>query len=99
MSIQIREAFETDTPAILDVVLSAFGNEQGQEIADLIIDLLKDRSAQPVISLVATSNDRVVAIFFLQVPGSSKLNKIFRRPFWPHYQYIQITKIKELVGN
>ena len=60
MNVQIREAFETDTPAILDVVLSAFGNEQGQEIADLIIDLLKDRSAQPVISLVATSNDRVV---------------------------------------
>jgi len=60
MNVQIREAFETDTPAILDVVLSAFGNEQGQEIADLIIDLLKDRSAQPVISLVATINDRVV---------------------------------------
>jgi len=60
MSIQIRAALETDTPAILDVVLSAFGNEQGQEIADLIIDLLNDRSAQPVISLVATTNNRVV---------------------------------------
>jgi predicted N-acetyltransferase YhbS len=60
MRIQIRAAFYTDTPAILDVVMSAFGNEQGQEIADLIIDLLKDRSAQPVISLVATTNDRVV---------------------------------------
>jgi len=60
MSVQIRAAFETDTPAILDVVLSAFGNEQGQEIVDLIIDLLKDRSAQPVISLVATINNRVL---------------------------------------
>jgi len=60
MRVQIREAFDTDTPAILDVVLSAFGNEQGQEIVDLITGLLKDRSAQPVISLVATSNDRVI---------------------------------------
>jgi putative acetyltransferase len=60
MRVQIRAAFDTDTPAILDVVMSAFDNEQGQEIANLIIDLLKDRSAQPVISLVATTNDRVV---------------------------------------
>ena len=60
MTVQIRAAFATDTPAILDVVFSAFGNEQGQEIADLIIDLLKDHSAQPVLSLVATSDDRVV---------------------------------------
>lgn len=60
MSVQIRAASETDTPAILDVVWSAFGKEHGQEIADLIIDLWKDPSAQPVISLVATTNDRVV---------------------------------------
>jgi predicted N-acetyltransferase YhbS len=60
MSIQIRPASETETPAILAVVFSAFGNEPGQEIADLIIDLLKDPSAQPALSLVATANDRVV---------------------------------------
>lgn len=60
MRVKIRPAFDTDTTAILDVVRSAFGNEQGQEIANLIIDLLKDRSAQPVISLVATANVLVV---------------------------------------
>ena len=60
MRVQIRAASETDTPAIWDVVWSAFGNELGQEIADLIIGLLKDPSAQPVLSLVATANDRVV---------------------------------------
>ncbi|MFP3867076.1 MAG: GNAT family N-acetyltransferase [Desulfobacteraceae bacterium] len=58
--IQIRTALDTETPAIVDVVLSAFGREQGQEIADLIIGLLQDHSGQPAISLVATINDRVV---------------------------------------
>lgn len=60
LRVQIRAAFDTDTPAILDVVRSAFGNQQGQEIADLIINLWQDRNAQPMISLVATADHRVV---------------------------------------
>jgi predicted N-acetyltransferase YhbS len=60
MNLQVRKAFESDNQAICDVVLAAFGDVQGQEIADLITDLLADPSAQPLLSLVATTNDNVV---------------------------------------
>ena len=40
--------------------MAAFGNVQGQEIADLISDLLEDPSAYPFLSLDATTSDRVV---------------------------------------
>lgn len=40
--------------------MTAFGNAQGREIADLIINLLRDPSAYPLLSLVATHHDRVV---------------------------------------
>jgi putative acetyltransferase len=60
MNLQVRKAFESDKQAILDVVIAAFGDVQGQEIADLIIDLLEDPSAQPLLSIVVTANDNVV---------------------------------------
>ncbi|MDY7015859.1 MAG: N-acetyltransferase, partial [Cyanobacteriota bacterium] len=46
--------------AISDVVIAAFGEAQGSEIADLITDLLADPSAQPLLSLVATADNNVV---------------------------------------
>jgi putative acetyltransferase len=60
MNLQVRKAFESDKQAILDVVIAAFGDVQGQEIAVLIIDLLEDPSAQPLLSIVVTANDNVV---------------------------------------
>jgi hypothetical protein len=60
VNFQVRKAFESDERAISDVVIAAFGGVQGQEIADLITDLLADPSAQPLLSLVATDNDYVV---------------------------------------
>jgi len=60
MNLQVRKAFESDKQAISDVVLAAFGDVHGQEIADLITDLLADPSAQPLLSLVATTNENVV---------------------------------------
>jgi len=60
MNSQVRKAFESDKQAISDVVIAAFGDMQGQEIADLITDLMADPSAQPSLSLVATSNENVV---------------------------------------
>ena len=59
MNLKVREAFESDKQAVSDVVIAAFGDVQGQEIADLITDLLEDPSAQPLLSLVATDNDYV----------------------------------------
>jgi len=60
MNLQMRNAFESDKQAISDVVIAAFGDVQGHEIADLIADLLDDQSAQPLLSLVATVDDNVV---------------------------------------
>jgi len=60
MNLQVRNAFESDKQAVSDVVIAAFGEVQGQEIADLITDLLEDQSAQPLLSLVVTSYDIVV---------------------------------------
>jgi len=60
MNLQVRKAFESDKQAILDSAIAAFGKMQGQEIADLITDLLEDLSAQPLLSLVVNADDNVV---------------------------------------
>lgn len=60
MSFQVQGSAESDQPAISAVVLAAFGAREGQEIADLVVDLLGDPSAHPLLSLVATHDDQVV---------------------------------------
>jgi len=60
MNLQVRKALESDMHAISDVVIAAFSDVQGQEIADLITELLSDPSAKPLLSLVATINGNVV---------------------------------------
>lgn len=68
MSLQVRKAFESDKQAISDVIIAAFGDVQGQEIANLVDDLLADPSAQPLLSLVMTADDNVVGhILFTNV--------------------------------
>jgi predicted N-acetyltransferase YhbS len=61
MNPRVRSACESDTQAISDLVLAAFGEAQGPEIADLITDLLADPTANPLLSLVGTVDDLVVA--------------------------------------
>ncbi len=60
MDIQIRKVIGSDEQDITNVVVSAFGDEEGQEIADLITALLADPSAQPLLSLVATAHENIV---------------------------------------
>ncbi|MFO7559076.1 MAG: N-acetyltransferase [Desulfobacterales bacterium] len=60
MNLQVRKALASDRRAISDVVIAAFGDVQGQEISDLIVDLLEDPSAHPVSSFVVTAEDTVV---------------------------------------
>ena len=54
MSIQIQQSTSAETPAICELIEAAFGPEQGQDVAQLTVDLLADASAQPILSLVAT---------------------------------------------
>ena len=58
--VKIREAIQSDFQAISDVAMSSFGTSEGPEIVQLIGDLLVDVTAQPVLSLIATVDDRVV---------------------------------------
>jgi predicted N-acetyltransferase YhbS len=69
MNLQVRKALESDGPGISAAVIAAFGMAQGNEIAELVTDLLADPSAQPVLSLVATIGDNVVGhILFTNAP-------------------------------
>ena len=68
MSLQVRKAYESDKQAISDVIIAAFSDVQGQEIANLVDDLLADPGAQPLLSLVVTADDNVVGhILFTNV--------------------------------
>jgi putative acetyltransferase len=55
--VRIEEALESDTPDVLFVERSAFGEE---EEAELVRSLLSDPSAQPRLSLLAREGDRPV---------------------------------------
>ena len=68
MNLQLRKAFDSDKQAISAVVIAAFGDVQGQEIADLVTDLVADPGAHPLLSLVMTVDDHVVGhILFTNV--------------------------------
>ena len=57
---KIRKATESDLNAVLDVETSAFGDEKGPEIANLVAGLLIDPTAEPVLSLLAEADGRAV---------------------------------------
>lgn len=60
MNEQIRKAIHSDLQAISELVLAAFGVEEGPEIVQLIADLLADRTASPTLSLVAEVDGELV---------------------------------------
>ena len=60
MSLQLRKALESDNQAISDVVIAAFGDVQGHEIADLVSSLLADPTARPLLSIVGTIDGNIV---------------------------------------
>lgn len=55
----VRDSTDSDLPAISQVHLDAFGPEEGPEIVDLVKELLRDPTAEPRLSLVASSDDRI----------------------------------------
>lgn len=58
--LKIRRSTEFDRIAIHGVHTSAFGQEQGQEIVELVNDLLDDETAKPLLSLVAETDGKLV---------------------------------------
>jgi predicted N-acetyltransferase YhbS len=91
MNLQVRKALKSDKQAISDVVISAFGEVQGQEIVDLVVNLLADPSAQPLLSLVVTVDENVVGqILFTNVriePSQRIVPSTILAPLSVHPEY------------
>ncbi len=57
---QIRPTKESDLHDVLLIHKTAFGNENGQEMADLVNGLLIDPSAMPILSLIAIKDNQAI---------------------------------------
>jgi putative acetyltransferase len=58
--VQIRPTKESDLHDVLLIHKAAFGNENGQEMADLVNGLLIDPSAMPILSLIAIKDNQAI---------------------------------------
>jgi len=54
--LKIRHSTESDRSAIDGIHTSDFGQQQDQEIVELVNDLLDDDTAKPLLSLVAETD-------------------------------------------
>ena len=57
---EIRRATASDNADILNIHTQAFGDKKGPEIADLVSGLLVDKTALPLLSLVAVDNAKII---------------------------------------
>lgn len=57
---KIRKSSELDGAEIEEIHIKAFGKEKGPEIADLVNGLLDDKTATPLLSLVAVNDDKLI---------------------------------------
>ena len=55
-----RASIEPDKPEINNVYIKAFGEEKGFEIVKLVNDLLDDKTADPMFSLVAVEDGKII---------------------------------------
>ena len=58
--LEIRSATEADLRDMLHIERMAFGDAEGDEIVELVENILDDKSAQPRVSLMALQNGRPV---------------------------------------
>ena len=65
---EIRKSGYSDDKNIQKLHLDAFGESEGEEIANLVSDLFNDKTAQPLLSLVAVDDGEIVGhILFTSV--------------------------------
>lgn len=57
---KIKKSTEADRSDIEKIHTEAFGEEKGQEIAELVNGLFDDKTAAPLLSLVAVENDQLL---------------------------------------
>jgi putative acetyltransferase len=58
--LEIRKSIESDKFEIKNIHTKAFGEKKGPEIAQLVKDLFDDKTAMPLLSLVAIEDDKLV---------------------------------------
>jgi len=58
--LEIRKSTETERVEIEKIHIAAFGEEQGPEIAELVNGLFDDKTAVPILSLVAVENGQLI---------------------------------------
>ena len=74
---EIRKSTESDRTKIKFVHTKAFGKQKGPEIAKLANDLLDDRTAMPILSLVATEHEKIIGhIIFTKVKVSQTTESV-----------------------
>jgi len=56
----IRESVENDKKCIRKVHQNAFGQSEGESVSQLAIDLLDDKTARPILSLVAEQENEII---------------------------------------
>ena len=61
MSIKIRESVENDKISIRTVHQDAFDQSEGEIVSQLAINLLEDKTALPILSLVAEQDREIIA--------------------------------------
>ena len=59
-SVNIRESVEKDKKFIRRVHQNAFGQSEGETVSQLAIDLLEDKTALPILSLVAEQDNEII---------------------------------------
>jgi putative acetyltransferase len=59
-TLDIRKSTEADRGDIEKIHTTAFGEEEGPEIAELVNGLFDDKTAAPLLSLVAVEKDQIV---------------------------------------
>ena len=57
---KIRESVENDKNSIRKVHLNAFDKSEGETVSQLAIDLLEDKTALPILSLVAEQDNEII---------------------------------------
>ncbi len=57
---EIRKSAESERKEILNIHNQAFGEDKGPEIAKLVDDLLNDKTAMPILSLVAIEDKKII---------------------------------------
>lgn len=57
---KIRSSYKSDRLEIEKVHKTAFGKDKGPEIAELVNGLFDDKTAEPLLSLVAVKNEKII---------------------------------------